>query len=1049
MERYKTKKELVRFFSLLLLLLIFSNAVALSQNVKITGKVMESNKSPLTGVSIIIKGTQLGSISDINGMFSIESPNQINTLNVSMIGFESKEINVTGSQHLEIILNESLTELEALVVVGYGSVEKKDLTGAVGVVRGDELSNMPVGSISSVLQGKAPGVTVSSSSGTPGSPSVVRIRGIGSITGSSSPLYIVDGLPQNDIDYLNPNDIESIAVHKDASVAAIYGSRGSNGIIIITTKSGSKDSKMTINYDTYLGTQEPWKRPYMLTAKEFIEYKNRAADNANVARLTEFSTQENINTVLDFVAKNSGESGTDWWKEIINDRAFVQNHNISLSGGSEKVGILSSLSYLDQDGIVKGSEYERISWRNNVNANVSKRVTLGTNFGLIYEKRQVIDENNPYTGTIFSAMAADPITPVFRNNLVDLPLFYNNIYNGYEPDNVYSQYSGLLYSNKRNPVAQIERMRQSEYETLSIKSGLDLGVKLFDFLKFNSRIGLDLVRANTNGFQPKYSLNSYDYANENTVINESYKSDYFIVENTLFYEQKIDRLKLGTLIGSSTESTSVSSFRASIQGIINNDPDMRVLNAGTINPAVSGYPYSYTLASFFGRITADYASKYLFAVNLRRDGSSKFAKGYRWGTFPSVSAAWRFSSEDFLSTTRDWLNDGKLRVSYGHIGNQNIGGGAFISTYGSSIYDRYMFGDENTPSIGAGRLSTGNPVLQWETSKQFDVGLDINLFNGKIEFVADYFSKRIENMLMEEPQPTTLGLPNFPYANVGTMDNKGWEFGLTYNKRNGAFKYNITANFSTYKNAVKSLGNGDAIFGTAYLNNVITKTEVGKPVGYFYGYVTNGIFQNEQEVENGPQRDISTPGDIRFKDLNGDDFITSDDRTMIGNPWPDFVYGLTFNCSYLDFDFSLFLQGSQGNDVMNMLLYDFESGTGYVNAYKGFLDRAWNGEGSTDRYHKISQNQGLNTNVSDYFVEDGSYMRIKNMQLGYNIPNKTLKPLGVSALRIYISAQNLLTLTKYSGLDPEIGSTNATLTGIDQGFYPQARVFTIGLNIKF
>ncbi|MCD8042681.1 MAG: TonB-dependent receptor [Tannerellaceae bacterium] len=1034
-------------WSILLMLLI--TIPAFSQQVKITGKVTEPNGDPLPGASVLIKGTQIGIISGLDGEFSLESPNETNVVLVSMIGFAPQEITVNGSRFLEIKLEEKFTEIEDVVVIGYGTAAKKDLTGAVGIVKGEELNKMSVTSVSGVLQGKAAGVTVSSSSGTPGAPGVVRIRGIGSVTGSSSPLYVVDGLPQNDIDYLNPNDIESVVVHKDASVAAIYGSRGSNGIIIVTTKSGAKNTRMSVSYDGYLGVQAPWKRPHMLSASEFIDYKNMAADNANAPRLTEFSTQENIDAVLNFVAKNSGAKGTDWWNEIVNNQAFVQNHSISVNGGSETVGMLSSLSYLGQDGIVKGSEYERISWRNNINANVSKRVTLASNFGLIYEKRRVIDENNPYTGTIFSAMAADPITPVFRNNLQDLPLFMNNIYNGYEPDNLYSQYSGLLYSNKRNPVGQIERMRQSKYETLSVKGGLDLGIRIFDFLKFNSRAGIDLVRANTDGFQPRYTLNSYDYSIENKVINEAYQSNYFVTENTLTYDQQFDKLKIGALVGTSAESTSVSSFMASIEGIVTNDPDMRIMNAGTINPAVSGYPYSNTMASFFGRVTVDYDNKYLLAANLRRDGSSKFAKEHRWGTFPSVSAAWRFSAENFMAYTHHWLEDAKLRVSYGHIGNQNIGGGAYMSTYGSTIYDWYMFGDEYTGSLGGGRLFIGNPVLKWETSKQFDLGLDLNLLNGKIEFTADYFSKKIDNMLMTEPQPTTLGFPNFPYANVGSMVNKGWEFAVTYNKNQGDFRFNVSGNISAYRNKVTSLGNGDAIYGTAYLDNVLTKTEVGQPIGYFYGYVTNGIFQNAQQVEGSPQREVSTPGDIRFKDLNGDDFIDAEDRTRIGNPWPDFVYGLTFNASWKNFDFSMFIQGSQGNDVMNIMLYDLESGTGYLNASKGFLERAWNGEGSTDRYHKISQNQGLNNNVSDYFVEDGSYMRIKNIQLGYNFANRFLKTKGISLLRFYVSAQNLLTLTKYSGLDPEIGSTNATLMGIDQGFYPQARIFSAGLNIKF
>jgi len=1046
--RNKKSKNIEKAMILILMIITIAFPSFSQNNRPVSGTVSDENGEALIGVSVQIKGTGIGVATDINGQFNLNVANS-DILVVSMIGFVSQEIPVNNKQRIDVTLLESTTELQDIVVIGYGTVAKKDITGAISVVKGEEINKMSISSVSNVLQGKTTGVTVSQSSGTPGAPAVVRIRGIGSIHGSNTPLYIVDGLPQNDIDYLNPNDIESIAIHKDASVAAIYGSRASNGIIIITTKTGSVNETATVQYDNYLGFQSPWKRPYMLNAREFIEYKNRAADAVNAPRLLEFSTDENIAAVMNFVEKNSGPNGTDWWNEITNNQAFIQNHNLSFSAGTKNLGIHSSLAYLDQDGIIKGSEYERLSWRNNLNVKLGSRVSLKTNIGVIYEKKRVIDENNPYTGTIFSAMTADPITPVYRSNLVEVPSFLNHIYNGYEPNNLYSLYSGILYSNKRNPVAQIERMRQSKYETYGVKGGADLDIKIFDFLKFNSRIGVDVVRSTTDGFQPKYVLNSFDYSSTNTVINSLHSSNYFINENILSYEQTFNKIKLSALAGYSFEVTKVSSFSASVQGIINNDPEMRILNNGTLNPTVSGYPYSNALNSYFGRIGFDYDSKYIISANLRRDGSSKFAKQYRWGTFPSISGAWRFSAEEFLTQASSWLSDGKLRISYGHIGNQNISGGSYMATYGSTIYDRYMFGDENTALIAAGRQFTGNPLLQWETSKQFDVGVDLILFDGKIEFIGDYFNKTLDNMLMIVQLPTTLGYPNFPYVNVGSMVNYGWEFGLTYRKNQGDFKYDLIANISTYKNRVISLGSGDAVYGSAYLDNVLTKTEVGMPVGYFYGYVTNGIFQNEQEVENGPQRDDSTPGDVRYKDLNKDDFINSDDRTFIGSPWPDFVYGITANMYYRNFDLSIFLQGSQGNEVMNIMLYDTESGNGYLNAAKGFLERAWDGEGSTDRYHKISQVQGLNNSVSDYFVEDGSYLRIKNIQLGYNFSPALTKLVKINHLRLYVSAQNLFTFTNYSGLDPEIGSTDAKLAGIDQGFYPQARVLTVGLNIKF
>lgn len=1041
----------MRLLTALLAVFVLAPVWAQNSGRIISGKVVDESGEPLAGAVVMINGDSSFAVgTDIDGKFSIAATSGKNVLTVSMIGFRTASVDAVPGQSIEIVAQQDSYELEGVVFTGYSAIAKKDMTGAVGVVGGKELKAMPVTSVNDVLQGKVAGLTITSTSGTPGAGSVARIRGIGSITGSTSPLYIVDGLPQNGIDYLNPNDIESIAVHKDASVAAIYGSRGANGIIVVTTKNGQNSERMSVAYDGYAAWQSPWKRPYMLNAEQYIQYKNLAADNAGQERIPAFATQERIDAVLNFVRKNTGENGTDWWNEIINRNAFMQNHNVSLSGGSKNVGIMSSLAYTGQDGIVKGTMYQRISWRNNFNAKISKRISLKGNFSIINEKRHLADENNPFTGTIFTAMGADPITPVFRNNLVEVPALLSQIMDGYEADNLYSQYSGILFSNKRNPVAQIQRMRQSTYDYLYIMGGADLEIKFCDFLKFDSRFGMNLSRSAVDGFQPKYRLNANDYTNESSVTANTSRSDYYVWEQLLSYEQSAGKFKWGALLGTSAELTNGSFVDASVEGLPDNNPDMAVMAAGTINAKVGGYPYSSSLLSFFGGVNFDYGSKYLVSANLRYDGSSKFAKGHKWGLFPSVSAAWRFSGEEFMRSAGSWLSDGKIRASYGHIGNQNIGGGAYMSTWGSTIYDRYNFGSPSTAVIGAGVTSVGNPELMWETSRQFDVGLDLSFFNNSLDFVVDYFVKNIDNMLMQEPQPTTLGLISYPYANVGSMKNEGWEFGINYRKGFGDWFLTASANISTYRNKVKSLGNGDAIYGYAYNKNVVTKTEVGKPVGYFYGYVTNGIFQNAEQVEGSPQRETAVPGDVRYKDLNNDDVIDDKDRTMIGSPWPDFVYGITLGAAWKGFDFNLFIQGSQGNDVMNMTLLDFESGTGYMNARSDYLSRAWSGEGSTDRYHRISARQEGNLLVSDYFLEDGSYARIKNVQLGYDFCNRVIKKNKIiSQCRLYLSAQNLFTFTNYSGLDPEIGSSNATVNGIDSGFYPQARVWTVGLNLKF
>lgn len=1041
----------MRLLTALLAVFVLAPVWAQNSGRIISGKVVDESGEPLAGAIVMINGDSSSAVgTDIDGKFSIAATSGKNVLTVSMIGFRTASVDAVPGQSIEIVAQQDSYELEGVVFTGYSAIAKKDMTGAVGVVGGKELKAMPVTSVNDVLQGKVAGLTITSTSGTPGAGSVARIRGIGSITGSTSPLYIVDGLPQNGIDYLNPNDIEAIAVHKDASVAAIYGSRGANGIIVVTTKNGQNSERMSVAYDGYAAWQSPWKRPYMLNAEQYIQYKNLAADNAGQERIPAFATQERIDAVLNFVRKNTGENGTDWWNEIINRNAFMQNHNVSLSGGSKNVGIMSSLAYTGQDGIVKGTMYQRISWRNNFNAKISKRISLKGNFSIINEKRHLADENNPFTGTIFTAMGADPITPVFRNNLVDVPALLSQIMDGYEAGNLYSQYSGILFSNKRNPVAQIQRMRQSTYDYLYIMGGADLEIKFCDFLKFDSRFGMNLSRSAVDGFQPKYRLNANDYTNESSVTANTSRSDYYVWEQLLSYEQSAGKLKWGALLGTSAELTNGSFVDASVEGLPDNNPDMAVMAAGTINAKVGGYPYSSSLLSFFGGVNFDYGSKYLVSANLRYDGSSKFAKGHKWGLFPSVSAAWRFSGEEFMKSAGSWLSDGKIRASYGHIGNQNIGGGAYMSTWGSTIYDRYNFGSPSTAVIGAGVTSVGNPELMWETSRQFDVGLDLSFFNNSLDFVVDYFVKNIDNMLMQEPQPTTLGLISYPYANVGSMKNEGWEFGINYRKGFGDWFLTASANISTYRNKVKSLGNGDAIYGYAYNKNVVTKTEVGKPVGYFYGYVTNGIFQNAEQIEGSPQRETAVPGDVRYKDLNNDDVIDDKDRTMIGSPWPDFVYGITLGAAWKGFDFNLFIQGSQGNDVMNMTLLDFESGTGYMNARSDYLSRAWSGEGSTDRYHRISARQEGNLLVSDYFLEDGSYARIKNVQLGYDFCNRVIKKNKIiSQCRLYLSAQNLFTFTNYSGLDPEIGSSNATVNGIDSGFYPQARVWTVGLNLKF
>ncbi|WP_212003180.1 TonB-dependent receptor [Chitinophaga sp. HK235] len=1030
---------------------------------KVSGKVTDEKGTPLIGVSVKVKGGSQGAVTDLAGGFTLQADAGA-VLIVSYMGFITQEVTVNSNEPLRIILKESTSGLNEVVVIGYGTQRKKDVTGAISSVNSKDLRNVPVRNAAEALQGKASGVMVSQSSGSPGSAPVVRIRGIGSISGSNSPLYIVDGLPQTDIGWLNPNDIESMDILKDASTAAIYGSRGSNGVVIITTRKGSRDdSKMHVTLDSYTGWQSAWKRPHMLNAEDFIKYKIRAYSADGAPLPTDLDTPEKVASVLKFVNDNTGPNGTDWWKEIIQQNAPIQSYNVGVSGAGKNLVYASSVGYMNQKGIVKGSDYERISWRTNVSADVSSRVKLTTNIGLIYESRRNVDENNPFSGTIFSAMAADPITPVYRNNLKSVPDFYNRIMTGYEANNPYSQYAGILFTNKPNPVAQVERMQQSVWEGIAIKGGAALDVKIIDPLTFRSNFGLDLGRGISKGFSPSYFLNSFDYANYNSVSNSSSWNNYFVWENTLNFDKTYGRHHITALAGISAELTKGLTYAASKQNIVNNDKDMRIIDAATMNPGASGYTYSSALQSFFGRINYVYADRYILAANVRRDGSSNFGDGYRWGTFPSASAAWRFTEEDFLKNANlKWLNSGKLRASYGAIGNQYVGGGSglYLSSYGNT-YQRYVFGNTSTGFLGAERKTMANPGLQWETSRQTDIAMDLGLFNGLLDVTVDYFNKKVSNMLVVMPLPTTMGYPSNPFwTNAGSMVNKGWEISLAHTHHFGDFTYGVRLNVSTFRNEVLSMGGGEPIYTTAHLGETITKTEVGKPVGYYFGWLTDGIFQTQDEVNKSPQRLSSRPGDLRFKDINGvdangnivpgpDGKLDAADRTMIGNPWPDFVYGVNINMNYKRFDLSMFWQGSQGNDVMNILRYDTESGTGWYNAPQGFLEKAWNGPGSTNKYYRISSNSALNSSVSDYFVEDGSYLRLKNIQLGYNFPEKWLQRARIPQLRLYVGAQNLFTFTKYSGLDPEMGNDDPRLIGIDQGYFPQARTFMIGVNAKF
>lgn len=1037
-----------------------AETLAMSQSGKrVTGKVTGQDGEPLIGVNVVVKGTTNGAITNIDGKYILENVPENAVLEFSYIGYTQQSVSAGTKSNLDITLSEDTQKLDEVVVVGYGSFKKRDLTGAISQVKGDEIANLPLRSAADALQGKAAGVTITASSGSPGSMGNVRIRGVGTIN-NNNPLYVVDGLPQDDIGWLNARDIESIEVLKDASAQAIYGARAANGVILVSTKRGASGEtyRSNIEFDMSIGFQDTPKRYDVLDAEGFMEYKNRAYTAAGKTLIDDFSTPEKRGQILSFLEKNGGREGTDWWAETTRkpSEAMNQNYNLALSGGLNKLRYRSSFGYMNQKGILKGSDYERLTGRLNLDSEVTKWLTMSANVNVIYESRRNLDENNSYTATVFSTITADPITPVYRDNLTDIPDFLQSrIMGGYEPTNPWSRYTGVIYSNKPNTVSQVDRMAENVWHGIATKSNVSGEFKLFPFLTFKSSIALDLNRNQSDGFTPKYWLDGDEYSTYATVSRGVSSTDYWVFDNYLTYNQKFNKHTINVMAGTSAEKKRYEYTGASKQGMVNNDPSQQIINAGTLNPGASGYVVTNSLNSYFGRVFYSFDNRYMITANIRWDGSSRFVSGNRWGVFPSVSAGWNFSEEAFMKQF-EWLSQGKLRAGWGEIGNQTIGDGAYLNTFGNGGY--YLFGNPYITTLTGGRTQVGNPDLKWETTRQLDLGVDLAFFNSSLRASFDYFNRETRDMLVQVPVPTSLGFPNTPWMNAGSVNNKGVEVTIGYNGKVGKdFKYSIDGNISTYRNEVKSLGTGKNIPGKGISLGYFTytMTEPGKPIGYFYGYKTDGVFQTQGEIDNYKNNGQvvmpgAKPGDLKFQDLNGDGKLNDEDRTMIGNPHPDFTFGLTLGAEYKGFDFSAFFQGSIGNDLLNILKYDIYSGTGWYNAPKDILTTFWSGPGSTNKNFAIDADSRMNLEVSDWYVENGSYVRLKNLQVGYTLPAALTKKITLSNLRVFIAAQNLFTITSYSGLDPEIGELydNPQYKGCDMGFYPQARTFMIGLSMK-
>ena len=1024
---------MINKLTIALFLFSFSSQI-IGQNVTISGVVKDINSGEsLPGVTVLEKNTYNGVFTDSNGNYTLITSSTPTVIVFSSIGYIKQEIAIeegatTDSRVVNINLKLDVAGLEEAVVMGYGNQERSKISGAVSTIDTKEITSLPVLRTEQALQGRTSGVQVSQNSGQPGSTQSIRIRGTGSLN-NSEPLFVVDGIPSFGIDYLNASDIESISVLKDAASAAIYGARGGNGVILVTTKKGRKNQKPQIKYDTYYGMQEPWKYMSLLNAEEYAILMNESRSAAGYAPYSDLLSPAEL-----------GE-GTHWQKEIF-ERAPMMSHTFSFTSGTESSSTAVGGSYFVQDGIIGGekSQFERYTFRVSSTQDGSDKFRMGQNINFTNLSRNALGENNEFSTPVVRALNMDPVTVATR------------------PDGSFA-YSEFIDSDIANPANQIA----NTFDNWTTNRFVGSAFAEYDFsqnFSYKSTFSTDLSLGSQKIFMPTFDLGigsndpnrpAYEWRETNVLIQVENKYTNWQWENLLTFNQDLKNGdKIGVIAGYSALYNEYSNLVGVRDSLATNDPDQAFLN-NSINsaeqaPQSSGGISQSAFLSTFIRANYELGDQWSFSGTVRRDGSSKFGENNRYGIFPSFSAAFNLTELPWV-IEKDWIEFIKLRGSWGRNGNAD-GIGNF--DYTSIIYNglNYTFGTDQQISNGAGPINTSNPDLKWETVEQTNVGFDIDLIQGKVNMVFDYFVKNTNDMLAIVPVPGVVGF-NPSATNVASAKNSGVELAIGYKNFDNLVTYSIGGNISFIKNEVTGLGEGGQpissgnVFGAG---DFVSYTEIGMPIAYFYGYETAGIFQTNEEAEANTSLPNAQAGDVVFVDQNEDGNINGEDKVMIGNPHPDFTYAMNCEVKYKSFDLSVFLQGSQGNDIYNGIFrYDLNTTNLPISA----LER-WTGEGSTNEYPRISHSDpNQNNRVSDRFVEDGSYFRIKNLQLGYTLDNTTSKKLGSSSLRLYISAQNLLTFTNYSGLDPEIGSRGTLEIAIDRGFYPSPRIFMGGLNVIF
>lgn len=1013
---------------------------------KITGVVYDEAGLPVIGANILEKGTTNGTITDMDGNFTLTVSDNA-TLLVSYIGYNQQEISVHGKESFVINLKEDSQSLEEVVVVGYGVQKKKLVTGATVQVKGDDLQKLNTVNPMGALQSQSPGVNITKTSGQPGSEFKVSVRGIGTV-GDSSPLYIVDGVTVSNIDYLSPSDIESIDVLKDAASAAIYGARAANGVILVTTKQG-KSGKAVIEYDGYVGWQNIVQNVTPLNAQEYAMIMSEGAQNSDMNPFDFQKLVPNWNKI------ESGEwKGTNWFDEMCNKNAFMQNHALNVRGGTEQSVYSLGLSYTTQEGSFGNPappQYTRYSFRLNSEHKLIKGqeydvLKIGENLNYIYSEKSTIGTGNLYVSDLRQAFITNPFLPVYDEN--------GDFHYAIDWNEKQINPMGFLYYEHSQNLRKDNRLSGNLYIELQPIKGL----------KFRSSFGIHLDMSSYRKFVPVYDLGPEKFCNENVTTQQFSLGNKWLFENTLSYDCTLrESHDFNFLLGMSAEKSGLGETikGENVNSIFDDfnhaylDNNKQIYEGKT---KLSGAPLTPgRLLSFFGRVNYNFRETYLATLVMRADGSSNFAPGNRWGYFPSVSAGWVMTNEKFMEKALSWLDFLKIRASWGQNGNQNISGFQYLANI--AFDSKYFFGDnKNNVYAGAYPSILANTDIKWETSEQIDLGFDARFLSGRLSLAFDWYNKKTKDWLLVAPVLGSYGT-GAPYINGGDVLNRGVELGLSWKDQSaGGFQYSVSGNIAYNKNEVTRIANSEGIIhGPANVLSHNTaelyRAQVGFPIGYFWGYETDGIFQNEDEVnayKNAEGKIImpdAVPGDLRFVDANGDGTIDDNDKGMIGDPNPDITFGLSASMSYKGFDLNIVTNGVAGNQIA----CSYRSGNeAFHNYTTEILDR-WHGEGTSNTIPRVTASASINDlYISDRYIENGSYWRISNVTIGYDF-KKLFKNLPLQQARLYVTGQNLATITGYKGLDPEVGYgyDSSWASGIDLGFYPSPRVFMVGISLKY